>query len=72
MDKKEILKSVLQNFINDKPEQAQADFHNYLTLKSKEITGIGSVSAPSQTQEQSTKSEDNQESQTQDSMTADE
>lgn len=41
MDKKDLLKSVLQNFINDKPDDAKADFHQYLTLKSKEITGIG-------------------------------
>ena len=47
MDKKELLRSVLQNFINDKPDEAKADFHQYLTLKSKEVTGIG---AP-QTQE---------------------
>lgn len=47
MDKKELLRSVLQNFINDKPDEAKADFHQYLTLKSKEVTGIGA----SQTQE---------------------
>lgn len=41
MDKRDLLKSVLQNFINDKPDDAKADFHQYLTLKSKEITGIG-------------------------------
>ena len=43
MDKRELLKSVLQNFINDKPDEAKADFHQYLTLKSKEITGIGAT-----------------------------
>ena len=48
MDKREILKSVLQNFINDKPDEAKADFHQYLTLKSKEVTGIG---VPTATQE---------------------
>lgn len=41
MDKKELLRSVLQNFINDKPDEAKADFHQYLTMKSKEVTGIG-------------------------------
>lgn len=41
MDKRDLLKSVLQNFINDKTEEAQADFHKYLTIKSKEVTGIG-------------------------------
>lgn len=48
MDKRELLKSVLQNFINDKPDEAKADFHQYLTLKSKEVTGIG---VPTATQE---------------------
>ena len=43
MDKRDLLKSVLQNFINDKPDEAKADFHQYLTLKSKEITGIGAT-----------------------------
>ena len=41
MDKRDLLKSVLQNFINDKHDEAKADFHQYLTMKSKEITGIG-------------------------------
>ena len=48
MDKRELLKSVLQNFINDKPDEAKADFHQYLTLKSKEVTGVG---VPTATQE---------------------
>jgi hypothetical protein len=51
MDKKDLLKSVLQNFINDKPDDAKADFHQYLTLKSKEITGIGAQVPVSQQQE---------------------
>jgi len=50
MDKRDLLKSVLQNFINDKHDEAKADFHQYLTIKSKEITGIGAT-APVQTQE---------------------
>ena len=51
MDKRELLKSVLQNFINDKPDEAKADFHQYLTLKSKEITGIGSTPVAKETTE---------------------
>lgn len=53
MDKRDLLKSVLQNFINDKPDDAKADFHQYLTLKSKEITGIGApaVAAAANTDE---------------------
>lgn len=50
MDKRELLKSVLQNFINDKPDEAKADFHQYLTLKSKEITGIGASPAAQENQ----------------------
>jgi hypothetical protein len=51
MDKRELLKSVLQNFINDKPDEAKADFHQYLTLKSKEITGIGATPVAQETTE---------------------
>ena len=51
MDKRELLKSVLQNFINDKPDEAKADFHQYLTLKSKEITGIGATPVEQETTE---------------------
>ncbi len=51
MDKRELLKSVLQNFINDKPDEAKADFHQYLTLKSKEITGIGANPVAQETTE---------------------
>ena len=51
MDKRDLLKSVLQNFINDKPDEAKADFHQYLTLKSKEITGIGATPVAQETTE---------------------
>lgn len=51
MEKRDLLKSVLQNFINDKPDEAKADFHQYLTIKSKEITGLGNNSIISQTSE---------------------
>ena len=40
MDKREILKSMLHNLINDKPEEAAMDFHNYITPKTREIAGI--------------------------------
>lgn len=46
MDKRDLLKSVLQNFINDKPDEAKANFHQYLTLKSKEITGLNAEPTP--------------------------
>ena len=51
MDRRDLLKSMLQNFINDKADDAKQDFHQYLTLKSKEITGLGSGAAPAAAQE---------------------
>ena len=51
MDKRELLKSVLQNFINDKPDEAKADFHQYLTLNSKDINGIGANAVAQETTE---------------------
>lgn len=48
MDKRELLKRMLHNLINDKPEEASLDFHNYITPKTREVAGIG-VSAPEQT-----------------------
>ena len=39
-DKKEMLKSMLQNFIKDQPEAAQLDFHNYISTKMTEVSGI--------------------------------
>ncbi len=40
MDKREALKSMLNNLINDKPEEATLDFHNYITAKSREVAGM--------------------------------
>ena len=40
MDKRELLKSMINNLINDKNEQAQLDLHGYLTTKMKEVSGI--------------------------------
>ncbi len=51
MDRRDLLKSMLQNFINDKAEDAKQDFHQYLTIMSKEITGLGSGAAPAAAQE---------------------
>lgn len=45
MDKRELLKSMLHNLINDKPEEAALDFHNYITPKTREVAGLGSVPA---------------------------
>jgi uncharacterized membrane protein len=40
MDKRDVLKSMLNNIINDKTEQAQLDLHTYLTAKMRDITGL--------------------------------
>ncbi len=45
MDKREALRSMLNSLINDKTEEATLDFHNYVTLKSQELTGIGGNAA---------------------------
>jgi hypothetical protein len=38
---RDALKSMLNNLINDKPEEATLDFHNYVTGKMKSVAGIG-------------------------------
>lgn len=38
---RDALKSMLNNLINDKPEEATLDFHNYVTGKMKTVAGIG-------------------------------
>lgn len=42
MDKREYLKSMLSNMLDDKHEQATLDLHNYLTDKMREVAGIAS------------------------------
>lgn len=52
MDRKEQLKSMLQNFINDKPEAAQLDFHSYVSDKMTDVSGMKSkeVTEPKETE----------------------
>ena len=45
-DRKELLKSMLSNFINDNQEQAEMDLHNFLTLKSQRIVGTNQEVQP--------------------------
>ena len=45
MDKREALKSMLNNLINDKHEEASMDLHGYMTAKMQEISGIGQQAA---------------------------
>ena len=43
MADKEKLRDMLDNLINQKPEQADIDFHDYLRGKMQDVTGIGTV-----------------------------
>lgn len=40
MDQKEQLKSMLQDVINDKMEQASVTMHDYFVAKTREVTGL--------------------------------
>ena len=40
MDNKDALKSVLQDIINDKTEQASVTMHDYFVAKTREVTGL--------------------------------
>ena len=44
MDNRDNLRSMLNNLINDKAEEASLDLHNYLTTKMKEVAGISTAS----------------------------
>jgi hypothetical protein len=37
---REQLKSMLQNFIQERPEAAQLDFHQYVSAKMQEVSGL--------------------------------
>jgi hypothetical protein len=52
MDKREALKSMLNNLINDKPEEAALDLHGYMTVKMQEISGIGKLATSAPTDEE--------------------
>lgn len=40
MEKREMLKSMLHNLINDKSTEASLDFHSYITAKMREVAGF--------------------------------
>ena len=42
----ETLKSMLQDIINDRQEQAAVTMHNYFVAKSREVTGLATAEAP--------------------------
>lgn len=50
MDNKELLKSMLQDVINDRMEQAEVTMHNYFVSKTREVTGLGSTSEGAETE----------------------
>lgn len=45
-DRKELLKSMLSNFINDNQQQAELDLHQFLTIKSQNIIGANREEQP--------------------------
>lgn len=40
MDKRELLKNMLTNFIHDRNEEAHTDIHSYLAAKFQEVSGV--------------------------------
>lgn len=43
MEHKELLKSMLQDVINDRMEQASVTMHDYFVAKTREVTGLASA-----------------------------
>lgn len=43
----EALKSMLQDIINDKPEQASVALHDYFVSKTREVAGLDAVQTES-------------------------
>ena len=39
-DPREQLKSMLQDLINDRPEQAEVTIHNYIVAKTQQMAGL--------------------------------
>jgi hypothetical protein len=39
-DKRELLRSMLNGLINDKPEEATLDLHTYLAAKMRDLAGL--------------------------------
>lgn len=46
-DPKEQLKSMLQDLINDRPEQATVTIHDYIVAKTQQLAGLGQGEAAS-------------------------
>lgn len=50
-DSRDELKAMLQDLINDRPEQAEQAIHNYLVQKTQEVSGLGNAAAVQQSDE---------------------
>lgn len=42
----ELLKSMLQDIINDRTDQAQVTMHDYFVSKTREVSGMGQPATP--------------------------
>jgi hypothetical protein len=51
-DPKEQLKTMLQDLINDRPEQATVTIHDYIVAKTQQLAGLGQAAptAPAATE----------------------
>ena len=45
MENKEMLKNMLQDLINDRPEQATVTIHDYIVTKTQELAGLGQAAS---------------------------
>lgn len=59
MSDKELLKSMLNNFINDNQEQASMDLHTYFTGKMQEVSGLAPAQSGSSALETDAELEEN-------------
>ena len=50
MDNRDLLKSMLNNFINDKDAEASLDFKAFATNKVKELAGLQTATASEQSE----------------------
>lgn len=46
MNHSEVLKSMLQDIINDRQEQATVTMHDYFVAKTREVTGLAQAAEP--------------------------
>jgi hypothetical protein len=51
MEHKELLKTMLQDVINDRMEQASVTMHDYFVAKTREVSGLGTVEETTEDEE---------------------